>query len=145
MSSCPGEWKMSLLIRNVDINDLIMKRINWTRVVYFAGVAALIIGILDFLEGSVVIAAGSLLITIAAYLTHDRYRKLFLTSTILIAIGVSLMFYLSSLGGFGGDSALSWWYGLFVLPYPIGWLMAIVSLIIRLSKRDRPEPISKQG
>lgn len=136
---------MSLLIRNVDINDLIMKRINWTRVVYFAGVAALIIGILDFLEGSVVIAAGSLLITIAAYLTHDRYRKLFLTSTILIAIGVSLMFYLSSLGGFGGDSALSWWYGLFILPYPIGWLMAIVLLIIRLSKRDRPEPISKQG
>ena len=112
---------------------------------YFAGIAALIIGILDFLEGSVVIAAGSLLITIATYLTHDRHRKLFLFSTILIAIGVSLLFYLSSLGGFGGDSPLSWWYGLFVLPYPIGWLMAIVLLIVRLSKRDRTKPVSEQG
>ncbi len=136
---------MYLLMREDYINDLIMKRINWTRVVYFAGVTALIIGILDFLEGSVVIAAGSLLITIAAYLTHDRHRKLFLISTILIAIGVSSLFYLSSLGGFGGDSALSWWYGLFVLPYPIGWLMTIVLLIIRLSKRDRTKPVSEQG
>jgi uncharacterized membrane protein len=112
---------------------------------YYAGVTAMIIGILDFMEGSVVIAAGSLLITIATFLTHDRYRKLFLLSTILIAIGVFLLFYLSSLGGFGGDSALSWWYGLFVLPYPIGWLMAIVLLIVRLSKRDRTKPVSEQG
>ena len=111
-----------------------MKKIKWTQVLYYAGVTGLLIGILDPLEGSIVIAAGSLLITLSVYLTHDRHRKLFLISTILIAVGVFLLFYLSSLGGFGGNSKLSWWYGLLILPYPIGWLMAIVLLIIRLSK-----------
>lgn len=112
---------------------------------YYAGVTALIIGILDFMEGSVVIAAGSLLITIATFLAHDRHRKLFLISTILIAVGVFLLFYLSSLGGFGGNSKLSWWYVLLILPYPIGWLMAIVLLIIRLSKGDPTKQVREQG
>lgn len=116
-----------------------MKKIKWTRVIYYAGVTALIIGILDPLEGSVVIAAGVLLVTLATYLTHDHHRKLFLLSSILIAVGVLSLFYLSSLGGFGGNSSLSWWWGLLVLPYPIGWILAIVLLIIRLLKKPVEE------
>jgi hypothetical protein len=76
---------------------------------YFAGVTALIIGILDPLEGSVVIAEGSLLITLATFLSHDRHLKIFLLSSILILVGVFFLFYLSSLSGFGGKSTLSWW------------------------------------
>lgn len=121
-----------------------MKKIKWTRVVYYAGVTALIIGILDPLEGSVVIATGSLLITLATYLTHDPHRKLFLLSMILIAIGVFFLFYLSSLGGFGGNSTLSWWWGLLVLPYPIGWIMAVVLLITRLTKGKNKKPLEEQ-
>jgi len=111
-----------------------MQKIKWTRILYYAGVTCLIIGIIDPLEGSIVIAAGSLLITLATHLTHHRHRKLFLLSTILIATGVLFLFYLSSLGGFGGNSKLSWWWGLLVIPYPIGWIIAIVLVIKELSK-----------
>jgi len=122
-----------------------MKKIKWPRVIYIIGIVALIIGVIDPLEGSIVIAAGSVLITLATYLTHDRHRKLFLLSMILIAIGVSFLFYLSSLGGFGGDSKLSWWWGLLILPYPIGWIMAIVLLIVRLTKGQNLKTREEQG
>lgn len=122
-----------------------MKKIKWTRVIYITGVVALIIGLIDPLEGSIVIAAGSVLIALATWLAHDRHRKLFLLSTILIAIGVAFMFYLSSLGGFGGSSKLSWWWGLLVLPYPIGWIMAIVLLIVRLTTGQKLKPREEQG
>ena len=122
-----------------------MKKIKWTRVIYITGVVALIIGLIDPLEGSIVIAAGSVLIALATYLTHDRHRKLFLLSTILIAIGVSFMFYLSSLGGFGGSSKLTWWWGLLILPYPVGWIMAIVLLIVRLTRGQNIKTREEQG
>lgn len=122
-----------------------MKNIKWTRVIYITGIVALIIGVIDPLEGSIVIAAGSLLIALATYLTHDRHRKLFLLSSILIAIGVAFMIYLSSRGGFGGSSELTWWWGLLVLPYPIGWIMAIVLLIVRLTKGQKLKPREEQG
>ena len=112
-------------------------KIKWTRVVYTIGVIALIIGALDPLEGSVVIASGSLLIALSAYLTHDRHWKIFLLSLIMILIGVFFLFYLSSLGGFGGTATLSWWWGTLILPYPIGWLISIVILIIRAVKKRK--------
>jgi hypothetical protein len=119
-----------------------MKKIKWTKVIFIAGVTALLIGTLDPLEGSVVIAGGSLLITLAAYLTSDRHRKLYLLSTILIAIGVFFLFYLSSRGGFGGNSGKSWWWGLLVSPYLIGWIITIVLLIIRLTKGKKQNQVN---
>lgn len=110
---------------------------KWTRIVYVAGVLALIIGAIDPLEGSVVIIAGSALIALATQLTHDRHRKIFLTAFILIAVGVAFMFYFSSLGGF---PPLSWWLSPLMLPYPIGWLMAIVTLIMRATKKTSVTP-----
>jgi hypothetical protein len=113
------------------------EKIKWTRVVYIIGVIALIIGALDPLEGSVVIASGSALIALSTYLTHDRHRKIFLLSLIMILIGVFFLFYLSSLGGFGGTATLSWWWGTLILPYPIGWLISLVILIIRAVKKSK--------
>ena len=108
---------------------------KWIRVIYILGVIALIIGIIDPLEGSVVIAAGSLLLALATFLAHDRHWKLFLLSLILICIGVFFLFYLSSLGGFGGSSKLSWWWGALILPYPVGWIMSIILLIVGFRKK----------
>jgi multisubunit Na+/H+ antiporter MnhB subunit len=113
------------------------EKIKWTRVVYIIGVIALIIGALDPMEGSVVIASGSALIALSTYLTHDRHWKIFLLSLIMILIGVFFLFYLSSLGGFGGTATLSWWWGTLILPYPIGWLISIVILIIRAVKKPK--------
>jgi hypothetical protein len=112
------------------------KKIKWTRIVYIVGVIALIIGALDPLEGSVVILAGSVLISLTTFLTHDRHWKIFLGSLIMIVFGVAFLFYLSSLGGFGGSSALSWWWGLLIVPYPVGWLITIITLIVRAFKKQ---------
>ncbi len=111
------------------------KNKKWTRVVWIIGIVALIIGILDPLEGSVVIAAGSGLMALSAFYKEDRHWKIFLTTFIMIVIGVVLLFALSSFGGFGGNSSLTWWWGLLIVPYPVGWLINIVLLIIRVVKK----------
>jgi hypothetical protein len=113
------------------------EKIKWTRVIYIIGVVALIIGTIDPLEGSVVLAAGSALIALSTYLTRDRHWKIFVASLIMILTGVLFLFYFSSLGGFGGTSALSWWWGILVLPYPVGWLMVIITLIFRAFKKPK--------
>jgi ABC-type multidrug transport system permease subunit len=56
-------------------------------------------------------------------------------NALLITVGVIFLFYLSSLGGFGGTSTLSWWWGLLILPYPIGWLLQVVLLLIRAFRK----------
>jgi hypothetical protein len=113
------------------------EKINWTRIIYIMGVVALIIGTLDPLEGSVLILAGSVLLALSTYLTHDRHLKIFMLSAIMIVFGVVFLFYLSSKGGFGGNSKLSWWWGILIVPYPLGWLLSIVTLIIRAVKKPK--------
>jgi hypothetical protein len=50
-------------------------KIKWERIISIIGVVALIIGALDHLEGSIVIAAGSSIITLSTYLTKGYFRK----------------------------------------------------------------------
>ena len=113
------------------------EKISWTRIFYIIGIIALIIGALDPMEGSVVIVAGSAAITFSTYLSKDKHFSMFLSTTIMIIFGVSSLFYLSSLGGFGGSSTLSSWWGILILPYPIGWLINIILLIIRWKQNKK--------
>lgn len=108
---------------------------NWKSIILIIGMVTLVIGAIDPLEGSVIIAAGSLLIALSTYLTRHRYWKIFLASLIMIIFGMFFMFYLSNLGGFGGKSELSWWWGILILPYPIGWVMTIVFLFFKSAKK----------
>ncbi len=108
-----------------------------TRILYYAGVVAMIIGVVDPLEGSVLIISGNLLIVISMFMTDDRHKMHFLISLIMIAIGVFFLFYLSSLGGLGGTSDLSWWWGALILPYPAGWIFAMVILIKRVRQKRK--------
>ena len=113
----------------------------WIRILYIIGVVSFIVGAIDPLEGSVLIVAGSFLIALTTFMAKDRHWKLFMILFVLIAIGVFFLFYLSSFGGFG-EGALSWWWGLLVLSYPIGWLIAIILLIkraFRKPKQDKAE------
>jgi len=112
-------------------------KINWIRIIFIAGVVLTLVGALDPLEGSAVIALGSVLLALSTFLTRDHHWKLFLITMMLIIFGVFFLFYLSSLGGFGEKSGLSWWYGLLIIPYPIGWLTNIVLLIIRAVHKKR--------
>ena len=121
-----------------------VEKAKWTRVIYIVGVVALIIGAIDPLEGSVLIIVGSALLALSAYLNNDRHSKIFTTSLIMIVIGVFFMFYFSSIGGFGGTSKLSWWWGLLILPFPIGWITIIVVLISRAIENKKRKLISKK-
>jgi uncharacterized membrane protein len=49
-----------------------------------------------------------------------------------MAVGVGAMVALSVAGGIGGKSGHSMWWGVLILPYPVGWLMALVGGVIAL-------------
>ena len=110
---------------------------KWIRITYIIGVIALIIGILDPLEGSVVIASGIALLAFSTYLTHDRHWKIFFILLIMIVTGISFLFYFSLLGGFGGQSTLSWWWGTLIPSYTIGWLISIILMITRTVNKSK--------
>jgi hypothetical protein len=114
----------------------------WTRIAFIVGTIVFIVGTIDPLEGSVLILAGSFLFALSAYFTGDRYFKLFLTYFVMMVVGVFFLFYLSSFGGFG-EGALSWWWSILVLPYPLAWLLTVITLIIRNRKKPQKEIISQ--
>lgn len=117
------------------------KKISFHKVIFILGVIALIIGAIDPLEGSIIILFGSVMIALSTGLSKDKFRYYFLVLFIMILFGFGFLFYFSSLGGFGGESTLSWWWGLLILPYPIGWLATIILLIIRAMRNKKLKKI----
>jgi hypothetical protein len=99
----------------------------WPRILKVVGGIAMLLGTLDPLEGSLLILPGSGLVALGIYLGgQDRRTVLYWTCAfILIALGVGAMFALSAVGGIGGTSRHSMWWGVLILPYPAGWLMAV--------------------
>ena len=100
-------------------------------ILFGLGALGFVAGAIDPLEGSVVILAGSMLLLGAEIVRGpERPRTRFWTIVlVLIAIGVAMMAALSSVGGIGGKSGRSWWWGLLLLPYPAGWLLGIGGLL----------------
>lgn len=99
----------------------------WSRILKVVGGTAMLLGTLDPLEGSLLILPGSGLVALGMFL-GGKDRKTVLSWTwafILIAAGVAAMFALSAVGGIGGKSGHSMWWGVLMLPYPAGWLMAL--------------------
>jgi hypothetical protein len=108
------------------------------RLTFHLGVLAFVAGALDPLEGSVVIALGAFLMAVTSKLRNDRHKTQFLIQTVMIITGVFFLFYFSSVGGFGGTSSLSWWYGILILPYPIAWIWVVILLLTRIKKGHNP-------
>jgi hypothetical protein len=99
----------------------------WTRIMVVLGSIGLLAGALDPMEGSVLILIGSGLMALGTFLGRGDRRLIQYRVWVflLIAIGVAALWGLSAVGGFGGKSGLSMWWGLLLLPYLIGWPMAI--------------------
>ena len=100
---------------------------RWSRYLLIAGYIAMLIGAIDPMEGSLLILPGSALVALGTFLCHQQrgviiYR---LWSFFLIIIGVAALWETTMLGGIGGTSEYSMWWGLFFVPYPIGWSMGI--------------------
>jgi hypothetical protein len=113
-------------------------KFKWQNVVFITGVASLIFGVIDPLEGSILIAFGSICLAISTFFMHDRFHRIFVFAAILVLAGVGALWFISSQGGY--DPKKEWWWNIFILPYPVGWLISIISLMVRFVKRkDRPE------
>lgn len=98
-----------------------------SRILIIVGSIAMLVGAVDPMEGSVIILPGSGLVALGTFLGQSERRLIAyrVWVFILIAIGVGAMWWLSSLGGFGGKSGRSMWWGVLILPYLIGWSMGI--------------------
>jgi hypothetical protein len=109
-------------------------RLNWSRILVIVGAIAMLIGAIDPLEGALIILAGSGLVVLGTLLGKSRRRILifWVWVFILMVVGVGAMWGLSAFGGIGGATGRSMWWGLVVLPYPVGWIMGITGLIVRL-------------
>jgi hypothetical protein len=108
------------------------KPLNWPKILLIAGFIGMLIGMVDPLEGSVVILAGSFLVAISAFLSKSKRSLIIYLSFGMIALGVGMLFYISSLGGVGGDTGRSYWVLLSVAPYPLGWILGIIGTILML-------------
>ncbi len=110
---------------------------KYFRIIYIIGIAAVLVGSLDPMEGSVVIAIGGALLTWHAFLLQSRTKVLYLMAAAMITFGVCSLWGLSALGGFGGTSSINVWWGLLIVPYPAGWLMVMVLLVGNLIERKK--------
>lgn len=97
-----------------------------SRVLIIVGLAAMVIGAVDPLEGSLLILPGTGLAWFGALRARSRHRRLLLWSFVLVAAGVAALFGLSAIGGFGGNSGRSNWWAVALLPYPVGWMMGLI-------------------
>jgi hypothetical protein len=118
---------------------------RWSRILVIVGLVAMVIGALDPLEGALVILPGTGLVALGALLGNSRHRILLSWSFVLVAVGVGALWGLSALGGVGGNSGRSNWWGLVLLPYPAGWIMGLFGAIRRLREgSERPVPSTPQ-
>jgi uncharacterized membrane protein YhaH (DUF805 family) len=104
------------------------------RVLVVLGGIGMLAGAVDPLEGWVIIFAGSGLVTLGTFLGGAE-RRLFWDWLLIfgsITVGAAAMVVLSMAGGIGGRSGHSLWWGLLVLPYPIAWVVGMVSLGFRM-------------
>ncbi len=113
---------------------------RWSRTLVVAGLIAMVIGAIDPLEGSLVILPGTAMVALGAWLGKSRHRELLCWAFALVAVGVTALLAVSAFGGFGGRNSLSYWWGILILPYPIGWVLGIIGAIKKL--REGPAPSS---
>src|SRR6478672_11688661 len=101
-------------------------RYQYARVLLVAGLAVLLIGMVDPLEGSIFTLIGVGVLAIASLLSGSRYANLLTWAVWFISAGISVMILLSWMGGVGGTSGHSAGWLVLVLPYPIGLVLALV-------------------
>ena len=103
------------------------------------GIALILLGSLDPMEGSVLISLGSIVFAIASWLQQNAWKWHTVVAAAAIGLGVSALWIVSSKGGF--DPATEWWWLLAILPYPVAWLGLLggmtYSTIVKLLNRKR--------
>lgn len=107
------------------------------QLMYFLGVAALLIGFINPLRGFILVANGAVILAASAFLLKHRFRYYFLWGAVLIVLGVIAIYFFNTKGGFGGNSSLPYGLSWFMLPYPLGWIMMVITLIVASVRKLR--------
>ncbi|MEQ1690827.1 MAG: hypothetical protein ABMA00_06045 [Gemmatimonas sp.] len=105
---------------------------RWPRTLVIIGLVAMVLGVFDPMEGSILILAGSACAALGASLTHSRSAPMLLWSFALLLMGVGSMWVFSFFGGFSGASATSKWWMVTIVPYPVGWVIGLMGAVRRL-------------
>ena len=98
---------------------------RWPRILLWAGIVGLLVGLADPLEGSLVIVPAVGVLALGAHLAHSRYRRPLDLAFALVIIGVAALWGISAVGGFGGSTGRSNWWALIFVPYAVGWIVAL--------------------
>lgn len=98
---------------------------TWARWCAYGGLALMLLGLVDPLEGSLLVAPGSGLVAASALLTRSVLRRRLFIAFGLVVTGVAILWIMSAFGGVGGSTGRSMWWLLLVLPYPVGALMSL--------------------
>lgn len=101
---------------------------RWSKFLVHGGYAAMLVGGVDLMEGSLLILPGSALVAVGTCL--DPVARRFLAYRLwvfaLLTVGIGAMFGLSAFGGVGGKSGLSRAWALLVVPYVVGWPLGLL-------------------
>lgn len=102
-------------------------RSRWSRRLLIVGSLAMPVGAIDPLEGSGLILLGSAALLAGTLVSREERRWIAYRTWafVLVAAGVAALWGLSSVGGFGGPSGRSIWWGMLILPYPVGWSLGV--------------------
>jgi hypothetical protein len=102
-------------------------RDRWSRTLVIVGSALMLVGAIDPMEGSLLTLPGSGLAAVGGLIGHGEKRHVAykIWVFVLIAFGVGALWGMSMVGGFGGKSGHSMWWGLLLVPYLVGWSMAM--------------------
>lgn len=112
-----------------------MKKMTLARVLVCSGLVATLAGSVDPVEGSLLVLPGLGLAALGAWISGGPFVRSLAWLFASTLVGVGLLWYISSLGGVGGDHGLNPWWGLLLLPYPIGWLGGLALAILWLRER----------
>ena len=114
-----------------------------SRLLVIIGLVGMVIGALDPIEGAFLILPASGVAALGGGLARTRHRRLLYWACGLVAVGLGVMIVFTALGGIGGRSGRSMWWGLLLLPYPVGWILGIAGSILSLRDiRRGPAPMT---
>ena len=96
------------------------------RILIIAGLLVMVVAALDPLEGSIVVVLGGGMVALGARLRGSKHLVYLYWCLVMLVVGVAALWGLSAIGGFGGTSGRSYFWGLLIVPYPIGWLAGLI-------------------
>jgi hypothetical protein len=101
------------------------------------GLIGLVVGVIDPLEGSVVILVASGLVALGTHRMRSPHRLLGAWGFVLVFLGFAAIWTITAFGGVGGSTGHSAWWAILVAPYVVGWALGVVAGVRTLMEHLR--------